>query len=379
MRRLRSPARALKPRVVRPRRRGATLVLVALSLTVIMGIAGFAVDFSRMYAFSTQLKVLTDAASLSGITDLKSKIATEAEADERALALRAVNRVEGQVLSDADMSAADIQPGVWDFTARTFTPGAWATANAVQATARYTAGWTLARIFGVNTRVLTRSSVAALGSPQRSTCFKPWAVPYTRLLERLGQNPSDTAYRLTAEDVAALRDNQVPISFKIASVSKGETVISGSFYAVRYPPIQYVDGTAGEPSKGANDYRDAIADVGCTSTGSAGVGDWLDIEQGNMQGPTDQGVSTFCGASNKETVFACPKDVIVPIWNGRTTSSGNTWVQILYVGAFRMTTYDTKEGLVTGHLTALAAPVSGNGGGSFTPFPGPVMSAALVQ
>lgn len=360
-------------------RRGVTLVLVALLITVLTGLTAFAVDFSRIYSARAQLKVAADAAALSAVTDLGRGEPDEAVADARALLLRRTNLVELHTLTDADMSAADIEPGRWDFQTRTFTPGAWSAANAVRATARYTANWTLARIFGVTQKGLSTASVAALGSPVRSHCFKPWAIPYTNVLATLGRPATDTGYRLSSDDIATLRDNQVPMVFKITTGTVdggsglvGPTIINGSFYAVRFPPVQFADGTPGNPTSGGNEYRQAIADLGCTNTGAAAVGDWLDIEQGNMIGPTQQGVGDLCGGTGK--TFPCSAQIVVPIWNSRSTASGSTWIQVLYIGAFKLTGFD--DGVVSGHLVALATPGSAVG---FTPFPGPVTTPALVQ
>ena len=107
-------------------------------------------------------------------------------------------------------------------------------------------------------------------------------------------------------------------------------------------------------------------------TGTAAVGDWLDIEQGNKVGPTLQGVRDLCGGTGQK--FSCNVNVEVPIWNRRTTTSASTWVQILYIGAFTITGYD--NGLVIGRLLSLA---TSDPGGGFTPYPGPVTTTALVQ
>ncbi|MBU6367254.1 MAG: hypothetical protein KJT01_13660 [Gemmatimonadetes bacterium] len=202
-------------------RRGGTLVLVAVVSTVLVAIVALAVDFARLYAVRAQLRTVADAAALSGITDL-SRGAAQADAVARALALRAGNPVEKQALGDAGMGAADVVPGTWDFTTRQFVATPWASANAVRATARYAPAWTLARVFGAATRTLTATAVAALGSPRWRRCLTPWAVPYTNILATLGRPVTDTAYRLTAADVARLRTGQVPIVFKVSSSNQNE-------------------------------------------------------------------------------------------------------------------------------------------------------------
>src|SRR5207249_7738044 len=46
-------------------RRGFTLILAALMMTILIGAAAFAVDFGRMYLYRNQLHAATDAAALA--------------------------------------------------------------------------------------------------------------------------------------------------------------------------------------------------------------------------------------------------------------------------------------------------------------------------
>lgn len=250
----------------------------------------------------------------------------------------------------------------------------------MRATARYTPAWTLARVFGATTRTLTATAVAALGSPQWRRCLTPWAIPYTNLLVTLGRPATDTAYQITDADVAWLRDGRVPIAFKVSSATQdlgGATVggasVNGNYFAVRYPPAQYADGSAGSPVGGGSLYRDRIATTTCTGTDRmAGVGDWLDLESGNMVGPTRQGVELLCGATGN--AFSCNTRVALPIWNARNGSSASAWVQVLYVGAFVVTAFN--NGTVTGYLTALTADGTASG---FQSRAAPLMRGVLVQ
>lgn len=361
-------------------RKGATMVLIAVVMAVLMMFSGIGIDFGRMYSYVAQLKTLTDAAAHAAAIELRNG-GTEPDAQARALALKPQNRVDG--LNIAAMDAVDIEPGTWDYSSRSFVTTVWASATAVRATARYNATWSLARIFGVSNRLLTQQSIAALGSIGSSSCMKPWAVPYTNMLQTLGRSPTDTTYDLTPADVEYLSANQVPIKFKISSSSDsqggatvGSTVISGNYYAVKFGPVQYADGRSGNPDNGANAYRDAIEDTGCDARRSASIGDYLDMENGNMQGPTGRALYDFCGYGNgnpPKAGFTCNRDIQIPIWNGSTSTSGNAWVRIQYIGTFRLTGFNSADE-VMGYLTSL----DGSGGGGFRPAPGPVKAVALV-
>ncbi len=100
-------------------RRGGTLVIVAVSLTFIMGMAALSIDFARIYTAQTELKASADAAALAGTgvllneDRLKGPIAlntvlTAARAATADYALR--NKVMGQG-PDVDQNDANLPTG----------------------------------------------------------------------------------------------------------------------------------------------------------------------------------------------------------------------------------------------------------------------------
>src|SRR6185437_11257051 len=165
------------------RRRGATLVLVAILMTVIIGFAGIAIDASRLYVMRAQLQTTADASAIAGIVEVKDKRPTNAPT--AALSYVPLNTVERQ---SATMSASDVEGGSWDFTTNTFTPlASWTdpALNAVRTTATYQGAYTLARIFGVTTKTVQARAVGALGFVSNTSCLRPWAVSYQTLLDVL--------------------------------------------------------------------------------------------------------------------------------------------------------------------------------------------------
>jgi hypothetical protein len=375
----------------RDARGGVTLVLVAISVTVLFMFGGFGMDFARMYAFKAQLKTLTDAAAIAAATEIKL-FGTEANATARAVALKDGNRVNGSVI--AVLGDTNITYGTWNFATDSFTsPVSYSAANAVRVRARYTASWTLAKVFGSQTRTLVSESVAAIGSLGTSQCMKPWAVPYSNMLATLNRadgGSRDSSYRLTNADVNRLRTRRDTITFKIGSGgngngnggtnggtgSFGSTVIPGNYYAVKLGPVRYANGTTPTvpPEPGASAYSDAIGSNTCQNTGTASVGDWLDLQNGNMVGPTNSGLNSLCGNNNTSS---CNKTIVVPIWNTQTAQNGSAWVQILYIGTFQLTgtTGNGANTSIVGYLTALST----SPGSGFIPRPGPIGAVALVQ
>ena len=53
-------------------RSGATLVLVAILMTVIIGFAGIAIDASRLYVMRAQLQTTADASAIAGIVESRT-------------------------------------------------------------------------------------------------------------------------------------------------------------------------------------------------------------------------------------------------------------------------------------------------------------------
>ena len=55
---------------IRRRRRGSTLVVVALMLVCIMGVTAIALDFGRFYVVNNELQTAVDAAAMGGVPEL---------------------------------------------------------------------------------------------------------------------------------------------------------------------------------------------------------------------------------------------------------------------------------------------------------------------
>jgi hypothetical protein len=284
------------------------------------------------------------------------------------------------------MTPADVIPGEWNPIAQTFTPAPgqnWfaPNVNAVQATARHQAAFTFGRLFGHLTRSRSATSIANVGSVGATYCVRPFAIPYERMLQVLHPiNTPPVTYNLTPSDVVALRTatmaNQILLKVGDASLSPAP----GAFYAVREPPVLYANGTAGNPWSGAGNYRDAI---GASCSGlpqNIGPGDWLAAEQGNMQGPTRDGIATLCQIPGNPQSFTCgtPAPIKIVLWDisDKSVASPNAF-RVKYVGAFFVTGFTRGTGGVadgvTGYFHSLASP------GTFNPLPGPLDMVALVR
>jgi hypothetical protein len=378
-------------------RRGVTLILMAVSLVVLIGVAAFAVDFGQMYLYRSQLHAASDAAALAGVERLAKKDFVGAA--DTGVVYGQLHRVAN---TTAGITAANVIPGSWNFaTSGPFIPapgGDWTRVenNAVQATTNYTASYGFGRIFGATTRARGATSVAWIGYVGGTECVRPWAMPYQMLLEQLygaaaPANPYNPSYNLSAMDVqnlaAATSANNILL--KIGSAS--QSVVNGNFYGVALPPQEYANGTQGNPWSGGNDYENGIKQscqyvrnmmVAQGGSPTIGPNDWLAGENGNMIGPTVQAVRSLCGITTNATVFPCnpPVALKIAIWDtfgdapNFPSGCGNRCYHVKYIGFFMVTGMtDTPSDGVTGYFSSLTT------SGVLSGVPGPLRKLALVQ
>jgi len=387
-----TPVRAQTSRFGRLKnRRGAIAVMAALFAIPLLMLCAVAVDYSRLMFVRTQLRRAADAGALAGALQLMQQHDATYEAVANDFAAR--NRAFGAVVPNTHSVC-----GHWDDATSTMSdttpcnpdPLHVPLADAVATTASANPGFLLAgRLFGGAGGTISVKSVAwGGGSLGTSKCMKPWAMPYAAILQRLGY-PTDQAtidgHALTQEDVDNLiaSSQANSLTFKVnggqAHNSAGQPT-EGNFYGVSLPPVQYADGSAGSPNQGAVNYAAAI---GSCNNSIVSVGDWLQIENGDMTGPTGNPLAPLCGASPTAQYFDCNLKVKMAIWSQYNAAIGNPGaVLVKYIGAFVITHYDSRPDTpgnpnplagVTGYFTGWPSE------GGFVNVPGPVMEIILVK
>ncbi len=375
-------------------RKGAIAVMSAMMITVFMMLTAIAVDYSRLQHMKTQLKTAADAAALAGAIQLM-KVRPEYADSAQVYGQR--NLVHGVAPL---LAFADIRYGKWDDIAGTLDTSAAVTlddADAVKVTARTPGSYLLARIFGTTPGELVTTSVAwGGGSVGATTCMKPWALPYSALLYKLGHDPFDPTHELTEDDIAMLLSwtaEEDWLNIKLSSpgnnqnqdgviYDEGDTdrPIPGNFYAVRLPPIADANGNfLGNPDPGGNAYQNNIG--GCFDE-MIHVGAYLQIEQGNKVGPTGQGIAELCNQAGPSqctsqglnSTFIEPYMIKAAIWSSQTSQFGGVdAVRIKYIGGFALMAY-RHPGEVYGYFTSFGDP-----SGSFSAMPGPLSKIILVK
>lgn len=123
---------SIKNRRKRAPRRGVIVVLAALLAVFMLGMIAFALDVGVINMSRTQLQTAADSAAMAAVTSANQ---SQAQMVSTAQQFAAYNDICGTKVS---VLPQDVQWGMWDTTARTFTASA-ASGNAVKVTTRATA------------------------------------------------------------------------------------------------------------------------------------------------------------------------------------------------------------------------------------------------
>ncbi|HEX5437009.1 MAG TPA: pilus assembly protein TadG-related protein [Gemmatimonadaceae bacterium] len=355
-------------------RMGATLVLVCILITVLLGFTGVAFDFGRMYLFRTQLQTTSDAAALAAIVDLQN--GSPETAQSTAISYVPLNPVGNDTAAIGD---SDVVPGHWDFDAGTFSAlEQWTdpALNAVRVTGHYPAAFTFGHVFGATSVSLRTTSVAAVGAVSFTSCLKPWAVSYQTLLDQLypPAGTKDPSYDLTEDDVTRLAAMSYPADSVALLESKDNTLSPGNIAAVQ----------VNDPWDGNKSYKEAIQ--GTCANMSIGPGTVLSGDPGEGGGQTANALKQFCddngGTTQNGNGFSCDLQprVKLAMWSTNNGESGaNLRATVKYVGVFAIAGFNkgagkSKPDEVAGYFTAMAAP-----DGAFSLLPGPLKKGVLVQ
>lgn len=220
---------------------GNIFVLAAVSMMAVMGMAALAIDISYVLAGRNQLQAGVDAAALAGAAGLMT---SRSEATRRAMDFAGRNQCIRQPVA---VSAGDVT---------------FPSSSRVRVQSSRQLPLFFAPVLGMPNLTINADATAELGSITGANHLKPFAVP-------------DFGFDL-GERVL---------------IKSGEVGAPGTnpsfFYPSDYPPVN-----RGSPIPGATEYKQNIIH-GCS--GMVKIGDVLQIEPGNMVGPTKQGVDELIG------------------------------------------------------------------------------------
>lgn len=371
-------------------RRGVTLVLMAFMMTVLIGAAAFAVDFSKLMLFRTQLSAASDAAALAGVYQVLHKQPTNAVAEAQYYA--ALHRVGPTTVT---LAGGDVTGGSWDLNTRTFTqitpPGDWTdpALDAVRVVSHYDAPYGFGRLFGLNSHTVRDTAIAVMGYVGVTTCVRPIALPLQALLNQLygtdaAGNPNVLVANhpaLTTDDVNKLKAANIAdtVALKLGSSSE-----QGNFYIVNLGPYSHADKVPLSPSPnfgGMNIFTDRFGGDCSNSPWEIGPGDWLEGKTGDADGPTRSGYGQLCGINGVGNgASPCPTQdsIKIAVWDTEDDAVCTPrCFHVSFIGIFIVVDFLKTSGAnpfegVVGYFAAMPS------SGALTNIPTPIQKIGLV-
>ena len=345
--------------------RGMTLPIVAVFIVVLFGMAALAVDLGIVYTARTSAQHAADAAALAGAYTFMNPIAPQpASAQQAAIAIAQQNKIIGQAVV---VTASDIVVDTVNHRVRVTVPRTGS--NGIQTYFAAAIGWK-----SVNVNVKATAEAGSNGTSAH--CLKPIFIPNTIISTsppgvnpcNAGQKLFDAAGNLTPQGQAALSSSSRP-AYVIRPTSPVGALVPSQYYSADF-------------GSGANTYRCSLGQClnGCgISNPTVFCGSTLTTENGNMVGPTKQGVADLIGNPpvyqwqgvgnylNRDTSLAmdsAPNLVVVPVWDNCTSPISQGRQTFRTVGFAQLFIDDINNGGdVTAHLINAQRCTAGGGGG----------------
>jgi Putative Flp pilus-assembly TadE/G-like len=294
--------------------RGVSILIVALSMVFVLGMAGLGVDLASLYVGRSQAQRAADAAALAGAQALVTAGCTSATGTSISTTCQTLARQRAEAIGNANL-VAGVSPAITD-TDVTF-PSTSTSDPQIQVVASRDASHSNAmptffvKIFGITSANVSAAAKAEAFNPSGSTanvgatCIKPWLMPNCDPDHPVSPgNPNCAGYDYfinpTTGDIqnpglatAGVQGESYLI--KPGDPTGGATASPGKFWPVYLPPGSVAStcpscangsGTGG-PSSGAL-YR---YNIECCNQNTIVCGQQtIQPITGNMVGPTEQGV-----------------------------------------------------------------------------------------
>lgn len=353
--------------------KGSILVWTTVMLAVLIAFAGLATDIPYLYVARRQAQTAADAGALAGAYGL---LVSPAQARTDGKAFGGKTPIIGQLLTPVQVDAFACNSnggGIPECTADSADPDQ-VTVITHRDVARGNALplflLPVLRLFGLGQATATSSgwdkanvsatATARISSTSGSKCAKPWSIA-DRWVDANGNrqfdngvdqyDPITTGYNWPA-------DNGLQVVLKVGSPQAAIT--PGFFYAVDFPPLN-----RGTPQTGGSNYRDNIAT--CSPESFVAVGDQLQVEPGNMVGPTKQGLQdliaqdpsafwdTGCNCLNSVKGASSPRVIRVAFFDPRLpVDSGRNYVTVIKIGGFFLENVQPNGDVMGYYMQAVA-------------------------
>jgi hypothetical protein len=343
--------------------KGNALLMITVAAVAIFAFAALAIDGAILMATRTQLHNAADAAALAGATGLID--GDQSVATQRAIDFAGYN--------EAFKDASD--PVVIDESDISFPE-----ADVIRVSTHRTAarGDALRTFFMrvIDPSSNNRANMTAVASARiydicSSRCLKPWAIP-DRWGDTDGNGEWDAGeiYDPIATGYVAPADVGTSIVLKVGNPQ--QAITPGIFYPIDFPPLNDPGGE--NPLTGGSWYETWIA--GC-SPYTIEVGDQLQLEPGNMVGPTRHGMDdlvaqdpgAYWNASTQSIEGSAyglsPRVGLIPFFDPTLApASGRNYVTVAKIGAFFIESVGPGSQVVGRfiQITTQGNPCAGGGG-----------------
>ena len=337
--------------------RGAVMVMVAVSILALFAFAVLAIDGAILMTTKTQLQNAADAAALAGVSGLAF---SQAEATARAIAIAGENVAVKESLEPVVITAADVIFPT-DTRIQVTTHRTVATGDPLRA-------YFLKIVGRPNLTDVTAVASAELVNLCATDCLKPWAIPdrwddangngeydggdtYT---DSNGNDLFDIGEPYTDDDgnggytppefydpllTGYLAPGDVGFAITLKAGNPQQALEPGHYFPVDMPPL----GGEQSPLTGGAWYREWIR---VCAPYVVNVGDSLQVEPGNMVGPTIQGMNDLIDLDPDA------------YWNSSTNQiAGSIWGKSPRVGLipFMDPTQEFEQGREVVHVVKIAA------------------------
>src|SRR5262245_7736803 len=352
--------------------KGATMIFVALVMLVLIGAAALAIDAGVLYTARTQCQNAADSGALACGGHMLMFNTLNAGVAAKASAKGVEYANYNQVLSTpVAINNGDVVVDLTAKTCRVCVPRTEARGNPVPTF--------FARIWRDSVDV-SACATAEVILGQSVACLKPWALP-DAFVDANGNGQYDAGEdyeKGTTSYATAYRNNgfDIGVQLIVKQANPNGTVAPGQFNPIDLP-------IPNSPDTGADRYRENIAS--CNSS-TVNIGDTLWTQNGNMVGPTKQGVLDLIAqdpgakwdSANKEISGSkygptgSPRIIRIPFYDPRSpfTSGKQSFVVTNIASLF------LEDISGNGTVTARVLPTSGIGqGGS----PGGLQTVRLVE
>jgi hypothetical protein len=313
--------------------RGSVIIMAAVALVALFSFAVLTIDGAILMTTKNQLQAAADAAALAGASGLVN--GSQDVATARAIQFASFNRAVEDTRRPVIISAADVTFPE-DGMIRVRTHRTEATGDPLHTY--------FMRIVNLGSNNLSDVSAVAAASVYdvcAADCVKPWAIPDRwDDVNGNGQMDAGEPYDPVATGYQAPGDVGASIVLKVGNPQ--QAISPGQFFPIDLPPLDCPCGIS--PETGGAQYRWNISNC---NPYTVGPGDRLQLEPGNMVGPTQQGMQELIdldpGATwnaSAQTIEGSafglsPRVVLVPFFDPASPPvQGRNWVRIVKIGAF---------------------------------------------